>query len=388
MNHKKNIPALYIHIPFCKKVCSFCSFAVMKENSALHSSYIDLLRKEIQLLKKDVRVNFQFSAVESIYFGGGTPSILNEEELKEIVELVKDTFTFTPNCQWSIEMNPEDVTQNKANSLRQIGINRVSLGVQSFNDKSLKILGREHTAQQSFQAIQILKDVGFSDLNLDLMYGYLGQTISDLNKDLEQFVKQSPTHISPYCLNIEPKTSLNRKQDWKDWQSSHEELLYQMFLSVTDFLEKDKYIQYEVSNFCLEGFRSKQNQFNWEGKNYLGIGAGAHSYLSPRRWGNKKRYIDYKKDLLCEKLPQEFLEVLDQEAELDEYIMIRLRLKEGLDLNAVDSLVGSPIIERWKMKLDQFIISGLATLEGNKLKLTPKGLFLTDEIAAELAAAI
>ena len=385
---KNNIPAIYIHIPFCKKVCPFCSFAVMKENSALHSTYIDLLRQEVQLLKKDVLRDVRISSVESIYFGGGTPSILTGKELRQIVKLVKDEFGFTSNCQWSIEMNPDDVTWEKVTELKEMGMNRVSLGVQSFNDENLKTLGRSHSAQQSFNAIQLLKENGFSNLNLDLMYGYPGQTITDLNRDLEQFVKQSPTHISPYCLNIEPKTALNRKQEWKDWQSSHEEQLYQMFLLITNYLEKSRYIQYEVSNFCLEGFRSKQNQFNWEGMNYLGIGAGAHSYLYPHRWGNEKRYIDYKKSVLVGKLPQDFLEVLNAEEELDEYIMIRLRLKEGLDLKAVEKIVKFSVEIKWKAKIERLINSGLAVLNDNRLKLTPKGLFLTDEIAAELAAAI
>lgn len=385
---KQEIPALYIHIPFCKKVCPFCSFAVMKENSKLHTSYIDLLQLEIQLLKENNIIGDDDPVLESIYLGGGTPSILSEGELWRIVEMIQKEFYVKAGCQFSIEMNPEDVTSEKLRTYREMGINRISLGVQSFNDENLHRMGRNHTRQQALDAVDIIKKEAVLDFNLDLMFGALGQTLPQLKQDLEQFIKMKPTHISPYCLNIEPKTALNRKPDWIQWQISNEELLLQMFQMISEVLEAQQYEQYEVSNFSKEGYRSRQNQLNWEGKNYLGVGAGAHSYIYPSRWGNEKRYLDYKKAVLSGQLPQAFNEKLVEGEILDEYIMIRLRLKEGLNLKKVEQLLGAGVKSVWENKIKQYVSLGVASYKDETLSLTPKGLFLADEIAAELAAAI
>lgn len=386
--NKKNIPALYVHIPFCKRVCPFCSFAVMKDSPKLHSIYLNFLEKEIALLKKGPLIGFQADAIESVYFGGGTPSLLNEGEFSDLINLIRREFGFHVDCQWSIEMNPEDVTKEKIHVLRETGINRISLGVQSFFDSHLMTLGRHHTVEQSLNAIQMLKVEGFTDLNLDLMYGFPGQTKESLEKDLDEIIARTPTHISPYCLNIEPKTALNRRKDWISWQENQEGVLYEMFLLVSEKLSQFGYNQYEVSNFSLDGFQSRQNQLNWNGKNYLGVGAGAHSYLYPNRWGNVKRYVDYKKALLGDQLPQDFYETLTAEDELDEFIMIRLRLKEGLDLNTVKQRFKVEAERIWGNRIEQIVSSNLAVLKQNCLTLTPQGLFLADEIAADLAAAI
>ncbi|MGK0289104.1 MAG: oxygen-independent coproporphyrinogen-3 oxidase [bacterium] len=379
-----DIPALYIHIPFCQKVCPFCAFAVLKDKTEKHIPYIQALKKEISLYQQQQIIQQQ--TVQSVYFGGGTPSCLSIPEVQEILTSIKQAFQFKEDTQWSIEINPEDAQLSYLQELKGLGFNRVSLGIQSFHDASLKNLGRVHNAKTAHHAVENIQKAGFSNFNLDFMFGHLGQSFQDLKKDFQTFLDYSPTHLSTYCLNIEEKTQLAKKQEWSLWQEDHEALISEMYVWIIESLKEHQIFQYEVSNFAKKGYESQQNLFNWNGKNYLGLGAGAHSFLRPQRWSNERQLKKYQESIAQQHFPRDFEESLTIEQMEDEFLMVQLRRIEGVYWNGFQNQ------QKAKQKLSKKI-SQLEKMEWIKqnsesFSLTSKGLLLADEIAVDLASCL
>ena len=379
-----NPSALYIHIPFCNKICPFCSFAVIRDNTDKHAIYTEMIRKEYNLVNQEIV--FDLYDIQSIYFGGGTPSRLSRELLSSLVGWIKTLVPSSLEIQWAIEVNPEDISQPHAYEMRKLGFSRVSVGVQSFQTEALYQLGRNHHPQQSRNAIKYLRQAGFEDINLDLMIAYPGQTLDSLKKDLEEFVSWDPTHISIYLLTIEEKTNFARKPHIRKWQAENELLISQMYETVIHFLAEQGINQYEISNFAKPGYQSTQNLIYWKGKNYLGLGLGSHSLIRPRRWGNHRRWVDYRQCLENDTSPVQETEKLGAEEEKNEKLMLQLRLTEGLDLKAFSLEFQLDLDKFWKNKLDEYIRSNLAIIENDRLKLTVSGMLLADEITASLAA--
>ncbi len=380
------IPSLYIHIPFCKKICPFCSFAVRGDDQKKHAPYFEMVKEEFALLSQTTSLNF--SHIKSIYFGGGTPSRLPLTTLEQWVAWLNKKIGGISPIQRSIEINPEDLSLLYGTGLVDLGFNRVSLGVQSFWGPGLKQLKRQHTPHDSRQAISNMLQAGIEDFNLDLMYGYPGQHIEHLRADLTEFVQWNPTHISAYCLNIEERTPLFKKPEWQQWQDNNEVLITDMYREVVLFLEKHGYRQYEVSNFAKKGFQSKQNLYNWCGKEYLGLGMGAHSLVSSQRWGNHKRWVDYKASLNAGRLPQQYHECLDLEKKRDEVLMLNLRQNKGLNLSAFESLFAPGLSILWEDELEKLKSAGLVKIVNRRLQLTISGMLLADEITAVLASSL
>jgi len=378
------IPALYIHIPFCQKICPFCSFAVRRDDPQKHMPYFKLVKKELSLI--NLATPLDFSGIKSIYFGGGTPSRLSLTTLGQWVDWLNETIGSNSQAQWSIEINPEDLSSAYGTGLVRLGFNRVSLGVQSFQGQGLEKLKRQHSPHDSRQAISNVLQAGIEDFNLDLMFGYPGQRLEDLQEDLAEFVRWNPTHISAYCLNIEERTPLYKKPQWQEWQDDNEKLIADMYRQVVLFLEDHGYLQYEVSNFAKKGFRSKQNLYNWCGKNYLGLGMGAHSLLYSHRWGNHKRWVDYKDALGAGRLPQQYHESLDLVNKRDEMLMLNLRQRKGLNLSAFEAVYAVDLSTLWRDELEQLKSAGLVKKVNNRLRLTTAGMLLADEITAVLAS--
>ena len=329
---------------------------------------------------------FDLYDIQSIYFGGGTPSRLSRELLSSLVGWIKTLVPSSLEIQWAIEVNPEDISQPHAYEMRKLGFSRVSVGVQSFQTEALYQLGRNHHPQQSRNAIKYLRQAGFEDINLDLMIAYPGQTLDSLKKDLEEFVSWDPTHISIYLLTIEEKTNFARKPHIRKWQAENELLISQMYETVIHFLAEQGINQYEISNFAKPGYQSTQNLIYWKGKNYLGLGLGSHSLIRPRRWGNHRRWVDYRQCLENDTSPVQETEKLGAEEEKNEKLMLQLRLTEGLDLKAFSLEFQLDLDKFWKNKLDEYIRSNLAIIENDRLKLTVSGMLLADEITASLAA--
>lgn len=378
------IPALYIHIPFCQKICPFCSFAVRGDDQKMHTPYFEMVKEEFALLSQTTSLNF--SGIKSIYFGGGTPSRLPLIALDQWVAWLNEKIGCISRIQRSIEINPEDMSFSYGSGLVDLGFNRVSLGVQSFRGQGLKQLKRQHTPQDSRQAISNILQTGIEDFNLDLMFGYPGQRLEHLQADLTEFVQWNPTHISAYCLNIEERTPLFKKPQWQQWQDENEVLITDMYREVVLFLEEHGYRQYEVSNFAKKGFHSKQNLYNWCGKEYLGLGMGAHSLVSSQRWGNHKRWVDYKRSLSAGRLPQKYHESLDLENKRDEVLILNLRQKKGLNLSAFESAYAPGSFTVWKDELEKLQSVGLAKIVNHRLQLTTSGMLLADEITTGLAS--
>lgn len=378
------IPALYIHIPFCRKICPFCSFAVRPDHHVKHEPYFDLVRRELDLVSHEFSLDL--SAVRSVYFGGGTPSRLSLSELRKWTAWVAGLIGSDKSAQWSIEVNPEDLTRAYADGLAEMGFQRVSLGIQSFRDQGLQALRRQHTSSQSRQAINHLLQAGFVDFNLDLMFGYPGQDLQDLQSDLSELVQWDPAHISAYCLTIEEKTPLYKRPQWQQWQDEHEKLITTMYGRIVSFLAKYGYRQYEISNFARKGRQSRQNLLNWSGKNYLGLGMGAHSLLYPQRWGNCKRWVDYKQAVISHRPPRQYVETLNWKQQRDEMLMLSLRQSKGLNLAGFEAGFDLDLRSAWEARLADLQTAGLVKAESKRLQLTVKGMMLADAITADLAA--
>ncbi len=380
-----SVPALYVHIPFCKKVCPFCSFAVMKDNPLQHSTYLDLIKEEFQQIV--TRRPLDFSPLESVYIGGGTPSRLRLGNLERLVTWIKLHLATKERVEWSIEVNPEDITEEYAKGLAELGFNRISLGVQSFSDNQLKRLRRQHTGDQVRLALENLHSNELENINIDLMFGYPGQTLESLKADLHEAQTYKPKHVSVYSLTIEPKTALHRRADWKNWIRDNDALIVQMYRVIIDMLALTGINQYEVSNFCQTGFESRQNMVYWRNLHYLGLGVGAHSHCFSHRWGNCRRLVDYKLHLKTGKQPFESYENITQVMRRDEDLMLGLRLKKGINLNRFYQKHQLIPAKKWLQLIDGYRENRLVQDCVSHLKLTTSGMLLADEISASLAAA-
>ena len=378
--------ALYINIPFCRKICPFCSFAVIRDDLGKHTQYIDLIRQEFSLINQEHET--AFDKIQSIYFGGGTPSRLAPNLLRSLVDWIKIILPTPRDVQWSIEVNPEDITLPYAYKLQELGFSRVSIGVQSFLSEGLRQLGRSHHPHHSRNTIKNLRQAGFEDINLDLMFAYPGQTLTTLLADLEEFVQWEPTHVSIYALSIEEKTNFARQPDLEKWQTDNEELISQMYETVVHYLAERGIKQYEISNFARPGYQSRQNLVYWSGNNYLGLGLGSHSLIHPFRWANHRRWIEYHQCLEAGQPPIQEKEMLTTEAKINETLLIQLRLVDGLDLKSFSVGFNLDLETHWSSKLNDYKRSNLVKIKNGRLQLTVQGMLLADEITASLAASL
>ncbi|MDP2960909.1 MAG: radical SAM family heme chaperone HemW, partial [candidate division Zixibacteria bacterium] len=275
---------IYIHIPFCLSKCPYCDFNSIVYNSELAEEYVKSLIKEIQLFSQNVNGKV---VAETIYFGGGTPSILKSSQLGDILEKLFTSFGIQADSEMSLEANPGTLTRIKTKELKGLGFNRVSLGAQSFIDEELKTLGRVHTSKQAVKSYKILRDF-FENLNLDLIFGIPGQKLKTWRKSLNMALKLLPEHLSTYSLTLEEGTPFYLL--WKDKKLSlpEEDSVRKMYLEAIGLLKSQGYRHYELSNFALKGFECRHNLRYWDGTEYIGFGAGAHSYQKGIRWGNIK----------------------------------------------------------------------------------------------------
>ncbi len=380
------VAGLYLHIPFCRTICPFCSFAVVRNSESRHRTYLELIKKELSLLP--IQETPGLSAVESIYLGGGTPSTLTRDEFAELMNWCDELTESRPVIHRSVEINPEDVDEILCETLRNQGITRYSLGVQSFDDANLALLNRGHTGRNSHDALDLLRQSGLEDFNIDLIFGYPGQSPESLQADLEKALSYNPKHISVYSLTIEPKTRWNRNPFWSDWICDHEDLIADMYRLIADSLTDSGFTHYEISNFCVPGYQSVQNMIYWKGRNYLGLGLGAHSYIHPHRWANHRRMVDYQSALVNNERAYKFKETIDLIKQRDEELMLALRLKEGLDLRHFEESYRIGAKDKWNRKIEVLKKKGLLKDVPNALIPTLEGFLLSDEISASLSACL
>ena len=370
---------IYIHIPFCRQACTYCNFH-FSTSLAQKDALLNALHDEILLTNTFT----PGETIETIYFGGGTPSLLTPEELKEILGQVKNKFSITKNAELTLEANPDDITPAVLESWQAIGINRLSLGVQSFDEKELQWMNRAHNAAQSLQSIDDIIAAGFTNFSVDFIYGSPLLDDETLKKNCSIIFNKKIPHISCYALTVEPKTALNKMIEQHRSLPVDVAQQAKQFEILLDLTEEAGYEQYEISNFAKPGFRSKHNSSYWQGKPYYGFGPAAHSFNGKdiRRWNiaNNALYIQSIKN----KIIQHEEELLTTTQQLNEYIMTSLRTIEGLDLKKTERDFGNDKAEKIQLQSKKYLEEKLMKQENEFLILTKKGKFLADGIAADL----
>ena len=364
---------LYIHIPFCKSRCIYCGF--------FSTTMLDLRQQYVDALCQEMKMRCQGAEnISTIYLGGGTPSQLTTDQLRQILLRAYIYNKVEKDAEVTIEVNPDDVTERFANDLTQLPVNRISMGVQTFDDKRLRFLHRRHTAEQVTTAVDRLRAAGIKNISIDLMYGFPGETIADCEADIAKALSLQVEHISTYCLMIEEDTQLQQMLQQGNITETEEELERQMYETIINRLEDGGYEQYELSNFARPGFHSRHNSSYWDGTPYIGIGAAAHSYdIESRSWNiaDIKQYIQGMAN--SQRIYEE--ERLDSDTRYNDAITVALRTSRGLDLQALSPKHRTYCLENAQRYLDDGL---LELTQDNRLRLTRRGLFVSDMIMSNL----
>jgi oxygen-independent coproporphyrinogen-3 oxidase len=359
---------LYIHTPFCRSKCPYCDFYSIASTS-LVPGWLEALKKEI-LFYRD-----KFPYFDTIYFGGGTPSLLDIDIIERILNTVKSEYRFKEDTEITFEANPCDMTPGKINGLKSLGISRINLGVQSFNDDELYFLGRRHRGTDSERVLTGLNRAGFENRGIDLIYGLKSQTLKSWQRTLEQALDFSPEHISCYQLTIGGKTVFNKMKNKGILEDLAEDEAGAFFIHTTDFLEKNGYLHYEVSNYAKDmKYKSRHNIKYWDRTPYLGLGPSAHSFDGKKRWWNHRSIKKYRANLMNGESPVENFEILTGEQEILEKLVLGLRTSDGLDMKILSSYQDS--IKRIKeLEASEHLI-----VKEGKITPTKKGLLVADQL--------
>ncbi|QHT69012.1 radical SAM family heme chaperone HemW [Rhodocytophaga rosea] len=370
---------LYIHIPFCKQACHYCDFH-FSTNLSTKNQLVSALVKELALQKEYLEKN---TVLETIYVGGGTPSLLSEAELIDIFEAIHKYFSIAPNPEITLEANPDDLTTQKLSQLKNSPINRFSIGIQSFYQPHLRYLNRAHNAQEAKDCVKKAQDTGFNNISIDLIYAIPHPDHSVWEQDMATALQLNIQHISAYCLTIENRTAFGKWLRSGKIQAIDEEYSAQQFISLMHTLQNNGFEQYEISNFALPGHEARHNSNYWKKQPYLGIGPSAHSYNESTRQFNVASNTQYMKSLEKEMVPYT-LETLTIADQVNEYIMTSLRTKWGCNLESIKNWAGIDIQASNKIYLADCLKRNLVTLENEVLKLTESGKLVADQIASDL----
>ncbi len=368
---------IYLHIPFCKTKCPYCDFYSIEQTSDFDFYHAAIL-KEIELRK-----DYFKGPVETIYFGGGTPSLFNGKKLGELLDKMDSVFSIQTDVEITLEANPDDLKEVFCKELVGKGINRISLGTQSFHDAELEFLGRRHTAAKNHEALEYIFSAGFENVSIDLIYGLPGSTKQKLSESIERAIQYPVKHISAYHLTIEPGTPFYKMMKRGIIKEVGDEKSATLFESLITALKNQGFHQYEISNFAKDGYYSLHNSNYWKGKSYLGLGPSAHSFNGKTRSWNVSDVNSYIENINNENLPLEE-EYLTETDKFNEYIMTRLRTEWGADLEEVALLFGKEKKNYLKERVVQFLNSRDMQIQGNKLYLTNKGKLISDGIIREL----
>jgi len=377
MTYLCDVSGIYIHIPFCKKACHYCDFH-FSTSLKYADEMVEAICKEIKM-KKD-RISGQ---VGSIYFGGGTPSILSQSALQKIFDAINQTFSVDANAEITIETNPDDLTAQKLKELKQLPVNRFSVGIQSFFSEDLIWMNRAHNAEEAEDCIKRSQDAGFENLTLDLIYGYPLLTDEKWFSNISKAIDLQVPHISAYALTVEPRTALahaikNKKQTpVNDNQSAAQ------FVILMDKLVEVGFEHYEISNFAKPGCYAVHNTNYWKGVNYIGIGPSAHGFDGQNRFMNPANNSLYIEKLDSNKLP-EIVEELSLNDRFNEYLMTSLRTMWGVDLQKITADFGKDFLDETQHNLRSFEDTDWLVIDGNNIKLSQNGKLFADHIASEL----
>ena len=360
------LTALYIHIPFCNQICTYCDFHKELATETKKTRYINALLKELTYYKQELQ------HIKTIYIGGGTPSALDIELLKLLLSKITKTVNMQKVEEFTIECNPNDITEAKALLFFKHGINRISFGLQTFNNNHLSFLNRSHTEENIYQGISILRKAAIDNINVDMIFSLPNQTMEELQSDLEKIIALDVPHISYYSLIFEEKTKLYHLYMKNKVSMQTEDLEADMYNMVIDTLTASGYDHYEISNFSKNDHQSMHNKVYWKNQEYLGLGSGAHSLYKGKRFYNERNVRHYIEYLEEEKLPHRDFEVLEP---LREEMIMGLRLMEGVNLKDVEMKYNISILKEYP-EVQEFIDNGILELDKNQLKFSRKGLLL------------
>lgn len=377
----------YIHIPFCKSRCSYCDFAtdVYRDNNSVER-YVSGLCREIESAPLINGIPpFRHGSdlkprIDTIYFGGGTPSLLTPQQVERILIAVDKRFTLTDGIEITIEMNPATVSPESLAGYRSLGINRASFGVQTFNDIDLKLLARGHDADDARQTYKMLRNAGFTNVSFDLIAGLPGQSIDDWSRNLDEAIEMSPEHLSLYLLEIHESTPLAEQVRSGRRTPIDDELAAQMYEMLLDRLAAAGYEQYEISNFSRPGFESRHNSKYWTLDPVFGFGVSAHSFDGQRRYANERDTNKYVAMLEAKKSPVIDDLLLSNEQLSSDYAFLSLRLSKGVNLSAFQNRFGIVLTEKYAAGLSSILDAGLVTLDDENLFLTRKGMLYSNEV--------
>ena len=368
---------IYIHIPYCKQKCSYCDFH-FSTNLQSKSLLIKAINKELELRKNEIN-----QPLETIYFGGGTPSILSENELESIFETIYKNYSTSSIKEITLEANPDDLTKEKLAFLKSTPINRFSIGVQSFFEEDLRLMNRAHNAQEAEKSIKLTQDFGFENITIDLIYGSTTTTDEMWRKNLQKAIELDVPHISSYALTVEEKTVLDHQIKKGETKPIDDNRQNDQFKILVDTLTANNFIQYEISNFGKENYFSHHNSNYWKGVPYIGIGPSAHSYNGKQRAWNIANNAKYMQSINQNILPDE-IEILNESDQFNEMIMIGLRTIYGINLNRINSEFSQQLIDSFYQEINQLLEENLIEKQGNKIILKPEAKFFADGIASRL----
>lgn len=361
---------LYIHIPFCKQKCLYCDFVSFANKCNKTGEYLDALICEMDMYKGET--------VDTVFIGGGTPSVLSRGEITRLLDAINERFNISDDVEFTMEINPGTVDNEKMTAMFYGGVNRVSVGVQSFNDNELKVIGRIHNSQTAINTVKALKDTGFSNISIDLMMSLPHQTEESFKNNLEIAMTLPVNHISVYSLIIEENTPIYNKYKSGEFTEPDEDMDRRLYKYTKEYLEKNGFCRYEISNYAKAGFKSKHNLKYWNCNEYIGIGLNAHSYIDGVRYYNTADFNEY--------LSGNFREGgdrLSREDKMGEFIILGLRKCEGVSLEEYKTLFGEDIKNRYGDVMDKFISLGALEMAGDMLRLTDYGMDISNTVMCE-----
>jgi oxygen-independent coproporphyrinogen-3 oxidase len=378
---------LYLHIPFCSAICNYCNFNRGLFDDALKARYVNALEREIRSAAEPA------TPVDSIYFGGGTPSLLTGDDVARLVQACRDSFAVAERTEVTLEANPESVTLDRLRAFRRAGVNRVSFGVQSFRDEELRRLGRLHSAARAREAFAEARAAGFDNISLDLMMWLPQQRVEELFESVDALIATGPEHASLYLLELYPNAPLREDMARAGWSQAPDDDAAAMYEGALERLERAGYEQYEISNVAKPGYRAVHNVKYWQDGEWLGFGCGAHATRHGTRWRNVPATIEYVLRVERGVTPIAERRVLSREERLEEALFTGLRLAEGLDLETIAARYGVDVWSRYGSALQPFVEAGLLVHDpgardagsagvGGRLRLTRRGMLLANEVMA------
>jgi oxygen-independent coproporphyrinogen-3 oxidase len=369
---------LYVHIPFCRDACVYCDFHF--------SISLGQLRPMLKAIETEVRARSNYlegETLHTVYFGGGTPSLVNPDAIARLITVIRENYELDANAEISLEANPDDLNGNYLSALRQVGINRLSIGIQSFDDHTLKFMNRRHDSAQAKACLQLARTAGFDNLNLDLIYGLPGQDVEKWRDTINTALSFRPEHLAAYHLSYEPGTVLEYRTRKGKITPVDEEISLAHFRVLLETMENHGYQHYEISNFALPGRISQHNSAYWTGEKYLGVGPSAHSYNRKSRYWNLAKNSSYIREIMAGRSAGEE-EILDEKTRLNEYLMTSLRTKRGVDMEYLQREWGEKIYRQILKLAEPFIQGKRLIVEDNRLVLSLEGMFIADYIIGGL----